>query len=67
MNDDRADTSSKHTVDRKGTTFLVPLSIGIVFVVLAILWVSMATNQDRSSGKEVMTRPDAPTRNSAGR
>ena len=48
-------------VDRRGTTVLVPVAIGAVFVVLAILWVSMAGNEDRSATKDVLTRPNAPS------
>ena len=43
--------------DRRGNTMLVPIGLGLVFAILAILWGSMASNTDRSSGKDVMTRP----------
>jgi hypothetical protein len=62
----RDDTSevgkSDLAVDRRGTSFLVPLGIGAVFVVLAILWVSMSGHEDASSPKDVLTRPNSPSR-----
>ena len=48
------------TVDRRGTSFLVPLGIGVVFVVLARAWVSMSGHDDASSPRDVMTRPNSP-------
>jgi hypothetical protein len=47
-------------VDRRGTTVLVPLGISAVFAILAALWVSMAGHEDRSTAKDVLTRPNAP-------
>jgi hypothetical protein len=50
------------SVDRRGTSFLVPLGIGAVFVVLALLWVSMAGHEDRSNPEDFMNRPNSPSR-----
>ena len=62
MSDPERGETNISKVDRRGTTVLVPLGIGAVFTVLAVLWVSMASHDDRSSAKDVMTRPNAPTR-----
>jgi hypothetical protein len=61
MADDRKE-QDRTTVDRQGTSFMVPLGISLVFVVLAILWVSMSGNEDRSKGSDVLNRPNAPSR-----
>lgn len=61
MADNRNDSQDVDlTVDRKGTSFLVPLGISVVFIVLALAWVSMSGHDDASSPKEVLTRPNAP-------
>jgi hypothetical protein len=60
--DPRPNEPDKLAVDRKGTSFLVPLGISAVFLVLAILWVSMSGHDDGSTAKDVMTRPNAPVR-----
>jgi hypothetical protein len=62
MSDPESDQTKVPKVDRRGTTVLVPLGIAAVFATLAVLWVSMASHDDRSSAKDVMTRPNAPTR-----
>jgi hypothetical protein len=55
----------KTSVDRRGTSFLVPLGISVVFVLLAIGWVSMSGHDDKSTAKDVLTRPtSSPGRNS---
>jgi hypothetical protein len=51
----------QRTVDRQGTSFLVPLGISAVFIVLAVLWVAQSGHQDKSSAPEVMSRPNAPS------
>jgi hypothetical protein len=56
------DQKSSATVDRRGTSWLVPFGIGVVFVILAIAWVSMSGHDDASSPKDLMTRPNSPTR-----
>jgi len=61
MTEDHQDKQrSNLTVDRKGTSFLVPLGIGVVFIALALAWVSMGGHDDASSPKDVLTRPNAP-------
>jgi hypothetical protein len=45
-------------VDRKGTTFLVPLGISIVLIALLVGWISMAGRIDLGT---IMSRPNAPT------
>jgi hypothetical protein len=60
MAGDPEDRRDPLTVDRRGTSFLVPLGIGFVFIVLLAAWVSMSGHDDASSPKEVMTRPNAP-------
>jgi hypothetical protein len=55
---DRQDTDL--TIDRNGTSFLVPLGISVVFIVLALAWVSMSGHEDASSPQEVLTRPSSP-------
>jgi hypothetical protein len=53
---------SNLSVDRRGTSFLVPLAIGTVFVILAIGWVSMSYySPDRSTAKDVLMRPNSPS------
>jgi hypothetical protein len=54
----------KMTVDRRGTSFLVPLGISVVFVLLAIGWVSMSGHDDKSTAKDVLTRPTSSPTNS---
>ena len=62
MNDNHPAERSPFTVDRRGTTFLVPLALGTVFVVLAIGWVSMSYyTPNTSTAKDVLTRPNAPS------
>jgi len=52
----------KTSVDRRGTSFLVPLGISLVFVVLIVGWLSMSlATRDGSSMKDVMSRPNAPS------
>jgi len=52
----------KITVDRRGTSFLVPLGISLVFVVLIVGWLAMSVaTRDGSSMKDVMSRPNAPS------
>ena len=52
----------KTSVDRRGTSFFVPLGIALVFVVLVIGWVAMSLGtRDSSSMKDVMSRPTAPS------
>lgn len=45
-------------VDRKGTTFLVPLGISVVLIALVIGWISMSGRIDLGS---IMSRPNAPS------
>ena len=54
------DQRTKLSVDRRGTSFLVPLGIVVVFVALVVGWVSMSGHDDASSLKDVMTRPNSP-------
>jgi hypothetical protein len=49
--------NDKTSVDRRGTSFLVPLGISVVFILLAIGWVSMSGHDDRSPARDVLTRP----------
>jgi hypothetical protein len=53
----RRNKAGRFSVDRRGTSFLVPLGLGAVFVVLALLWISMASHDDRSSPRDFMSRP----------
>jgi hypothetical protein len=54
---DRPDNDKVH-VDRKGTTFLVPLGISIVLIALVVGWISMSGRIDLGS---IMSRPNAPS------
>ncbi len=55
-------TKNKMTMDRRGTSFLVPLGISLVLIALVVGWVSMsAATRDSSSVKDVMSRPNAPS------
>jgi hypothetical protein len=52
--------------DRRGASFLVPLGISVVFILLVIGWVSMSGHRDSSSGKDVLSRPSSPGRTVSG-
>ena len=51
-------SNDKVHVDRKGTTFLVPLGISIVLIALVVGWISMSGRIDLGS---IMSRPNAPS------
>ena len=58
--DQNRDQKNQLAVDRRGTSLFVPLGIGVVFIALAIAWVSMSGHDDASSAKDVMSRPNSP-------
>jgi hypothetical protein len=51
-------SKDKFHVDRRGTTFLVPLGISVVLIALVVGWVSMSGRVDLGS---IMSRPNAPS------
>jgi hypothetical protein len=57
-----ADMKEKMSVDRRGTSFFVPLGIAVVFIALAVGWLSMSVGTPTNSSlKDVMSRPNAPS------
>ena len=51
-------SKDKVHVDRKGTTFLVPLGISVVLIALLVGWISMSGRIDLGT---IMSRPNAPS------